>query len=755
MTNSSVFAPPQPSTDGKVIHLNPNPFAELWRLGYRRIIPVIPPNAPLMPQSHLAKRVDAGKDPRGKCPGVRWPSGLWSGMDWIKHETTEHDLIRWAAMGANQGVKLGQGLGCFDVDLTNEAHARIVKKLLDERHPGLPVRVGRYPKALYPFRTDLDLPYMRMTVGPQTESGAGDRVEVLSEGKQFVAGGTHPFTRQPFQWPRPLVPFERLPYISRAQVEALLEEIGTLLPEASKVHADRIGNEDAPNQESLRVRSLDALRAAVEATPNDAESFATRESYLAWGYAIKASTAPEQWPETFDIFWDWCARWTGGVNEHDVVEADWLRMRPPFRRGWEWLSTTAEKLSGGRWSRWSEWLEQPQETPESLFGDYGLGDPKDNEQARESGGPLETMAATSLVGIEPPPQGWIVEDWVPAKQVTSWGGPGGDGKSLLLMQLAAATATGTSFLGFAPTEPMKTLFITAEDEKDELLRRLKGLEVSKLDTEPSVYCDNLTLCSLDGEDAVIASASRKDGLLAPTTVFKRLQATIEKIQPELLILDTLADMFGGEENNRVHARQFIGLLRKLVKNYNLTIILIYHPSLSGIQSGSGAAGNTAWRNSVRSSVYQSRIYDQDQQHEPDPDARILQLKKSNRSRGGSELKIRYASGRFELDNDRNKPEAIVTREAQLAELFWTLFDRATAAGREPSCVARSSAYAPPLLKRFDTDGEATVMELEQTMDRLMAAGRLVAVRTGPPSRHRETLRRAEPVDAPHEDSLFD
>ncbi|HKN31287.1 MAG TPA: hypothetical protein VJY34_26775, partial [Roseiarcus sp.] len=48
-----------------------------------------------------------------------------------------------------------------------------------------------------------------------------------------------------------------------------------------------------------------------------------------------------------------------------------------------------------------------------------------------------------------------------------------------------------------------------------------------------------------------------------------IRAEIEERRPNLLVLDTLADLFGGDEIKRPHARQFISLLRGLAIEFSL------------------------------------------------------------------------------------------------------------------------------------------------------------------------------------------
>ena len=71
----------------------------------------------------------------------------------------------------------------------------------------------------------------------------------------------------------------------------------------------------------------------------------------------------------------------------------------------------------------------------------------------------------------------------------------------------------------------------------------------------------------------------------------------------LIALDTAADMFGGNENDRSQVRQFIGLLRGLAITPMPACCWRSHPSLSGINTDSGLSGSTGWHNSVRSRLY--------------------------------------------------------------------------------------------------------------------------------------------------------
>jgi RecA-family ATPase len=63
---------------------------------------------------------------------------------------------------------------------------------------------------------------------------------------------------------------------------------------------------------------------------------------------------------------------------------------------------------------------------------------------------------------------------------------------------------------------------------------------------------DLHLRSLAGEDALLATLSRsRDGTLCPSSLFEEIKRYAIEIEPVLIVLDTLADLYPGDENNRM------------------------------------------------------------------------------------------------------------------------------------------------------------------------------------------------------------
>src|SRR5262249_22683555 len=136
-----------------------------------------------------------------------------------------------------------------------------------------------------------------------------------------------------------------------------------------------------------------------------------------------------------------------------------------------------------------------------------------------------------------------------------------------------------------------------------------------------------------GHDAILGYPNRND-LIRPTPLLTELEEMAREICPKMIALDTSADIFGGNEISRTQVRQFISLLRKLAIVSNSAVIIAVHPSLTGINTGSGLSGSTAWHNSVRSRAYfrkadEGETDDDGGDNKPDTGLRQLDFMKNN------------------------------------------------------------------------------------------------------------------------------
>ena len=338
------------------------------------------------------------------------------------------------------------------------------------------------------------------------------------------------------------------------------------------------------------------------------------------------------------------------------------------------------------------------------------------------------FCAASLTGKVVPPRGWLVQDLVPSRTVTLLGGDGGTGKSLLALQLACAVAKGGAWIGRSVAQG-GALFISAEDDEDELHRRL--VDVARASGITLDNLKGLTLRSLAGEDALLATLDRSGGVLRTSPLFSEIDRRISEDCPALVVLDTLADLFPGNENDRAQARHFIGILRGIANRHGCAVLLLAHPSLSGLNTGSGTSGSTAWNNSVRSRLYLDRMAD-------NPDGRLLSTKKANYWRIGEQISMTWRNGVFVADSILG-PNGKIADEAKAEHVFLRLLDDFTKEGRTVKS-AQAHGYAP---KAFAASGRTegiSKQALHAAMERLFARGAIVETLGGHSSPSKQTLR---------------
>lgn len=352
-----------------------------------------------------------------------------------------------------------------------------------------------------------------------------------------------------------------------------------------------------------------------------------------------------------------------------------------------------------------------------------------------------TVSAMGLAGIPIPTRLWVLEGLIPSRTITSLYGDGGTGKSLLSIQLAICLATGSPFLGM-PVKKHRVFAVYCEDDHDELHRRIDSvLHGVKKDYDDLAFFEYE---SWVGSDTVLMDFKHGKGALSSR--FEQLEQKISLLRPDVLILDTAADLFGGNENSRTEVRQFIaGCLGRLTKNYNLTIILLAHPSVAGLRDGTGTGGNTAWNNSVRSRLYLERA-GKDDDAPADNDLRILSSKKANYGSIGHEIKMWYRNGYFLPDIQQTR---VVMDKGEIAEeKFLTLLDVFDAQGRPSSGSKNATNYAPKIFaKSPDADG-IKQKDFERAMESLFSRGAIKMMEYGKPSKKSKKLVRVkEPVES--------
>lgn len=539
-------------------------FAAVHALGYNSV-PIIPHDAEISERSSLFKRVGTNQDSRGKAVGVRGQDGKWHGFDWINYAADANDLQRWQRMGAGIGIRTSDLLAAIDADTLNKAHATTIQDLTYKRLGVLPTRVGRWPKVLYLVRLSAPMKYTRIEFGERNEKNQlTSRVEILAEGRQFVAHGLHPVTKAPYVWPIPLVALDQLPVVEPADLLALLEDLRAILPAATPIITE--GSDAEINQASLR-GDLEKVRAAVAATPNTSAAFGTREAYRDFGYAIKAAL-PDHPGEALEIFQEWCARWQDGENDPDVVEADWRRMKPPYRRGANWLYELAEQHGGDAFKRVDAWFDVIPDEPKSLFAL--------TEQTKPDAVPYR-LDPTPYIFPDPasiPPRQWVYGDHYIRGFVSATVAPGGLGKSSLTIAEALAMASGKPLLGAKPHGRFRVWLWNGEDPRDELDRRIAAAMRHYGLTADDIG-DRLLVDSGMEQEIVLAKEAR-DGAMIVEPVAGALISAIQRRAIDVFVADPFVSSHKVSENDNGAIDLVVKRWGKIAFETRASIELVHH-----------------------------------------------------------------------------------------------------------------------------------------------------------------------------------
>jgi RecA-family ATPase len=380
--------------------------------------------------------------------------------------------------------------------------------------------------------------------------------------------------------------------------------------------------------------------------------------------------------------------------------------------------------------------------PPASEDDYGAHAPSgpfeiaEPERERRDGTPTaptfrRVINPADWEGKPVPARKWIVPDVIPDETVSILSGDGSGGKSLLSLQLGAARALGKEWIGLLP-EPGRTLILSAEDDEDEMQRRLE--DIRKFYGARMADLADMRLVDLVGEDSVLGELMK--GRILPTPMYRALDAFMTDFRPGLVVLDVLADMFAGDENSRPQAREFIGLLKRLARKHKCAFLLLAHPSLNGMATGAGTSGSTGWSNSVRSRLYLQGAKASDGS-EPDKNLRSLEVKKSNYGPANMSLMLEWKNGLFVPVHGPTGLDKLAL-DAKAEGVFIDLLKEFGSQGRNVS-ANKGTSFAPAVFAKEDAARGIRKEDLERAMGRLLKVKAIKVEQFGPPSHSRTKL----------------
>lgn len=334
---------------------------------------------------------------------------------------------------------------------------------------------------------------------------------------------------------------------------------------------------------------------------------------------------------------------------------------------------------------------------------------------------------------EPPPRvSWVAHNLIPRGDVSSLGGDGGSGKTMLALQLATAMARGASDWLGAVVEPAPVVFLSGEEPEDEIRRR-----VDRIAARQGFDCDDLADLHFwfptDVAGCTFATPG-PGGVMQATPLFRSIEAAVCSLRPGLVVLDNVAAVFAGNQNDRVMVRTFVNLWRGMARAAGCGVLLLDHPSLSGMQNGTGRGGNMDWRNSVRAALHLKAAEDK---ADADRGVRVFEHLKSNYAPLQPAQRLEWIDGVLSIEGTAS-PHQRAAQNAQADEKFIEHLETRKRLGRDVSDKAGRN-YAPKIFEEMEGDGGYTKRKFAEAMERLFIGGKIELEPIGPPSDNKKRI----------------
>ena len=311
---------------------------------------------------------------------------------------------------------------------------------------------------------------------------------------------------------------------------------------------------------------------------------------------------------------------TGGMNDGLIVNL---------------LRGLMQAADGPRDDRWKARFDDIPRAVSTAREKYGQGDSPPKGEPDQDDLTFIDITLTPL-----PEREWLVTDRIPACNVTIFSGEGSGGKSIIALMLSTTVVIPQlEWLGLIPAHG-QVIYLSCEDDKLEICRRLDKIADHYGTTRDDLEAAGLHVITRVGQDATL-SAPDREGQMRTTKLFEQLRQQAVAIKPKLIVIDTSADVFAGNEVDRVQVSQFINQLRGLAITADAAVVLTSHPSLKGLESGSGLSGSTVG-NRPRARIFLKSVDEEDAD-----DEREIEFKKNNCGPKGETIRLFWNDGVFQ------------------------------------------------------------------------------------------------------------
>jgi hypothetical protein len=211
-------------------------------------------------------------------------------------------------------------------------------------------------------------------------------------------------------------------------------------------------------------------------------------------------------------------------------------------------------------------------------------------EARRQGGKTNGSTAPALwIGTDPwheadiPLRPWVAPGYALRGAVTIVAGPPSAMKSSLMLAWACAVALGCEHGDFRPRAPGTVILYNVEDDRDEQRRRLSAA-LRQFDALPADIHGRVITTGPVGVGTLL-NVDTETGFIHETPVMQALRVLLREHEPDMLIVDPLAELHTAPENDNTALRGVIACLRALAAEFDMAVVILHHTRKGGVMPG--------------------------------------------------------------------------------------------------------------------------------------------------------------------------
>lgn len=198
-----------------------------------------------------------------------------------------------------------------------------------------------------------------------------------------------------------------------------------------------------------------------------------------------------------------------------------------------------------------------------------------------------------------PPRGWLLGNTFCRKFISSLIATGGTGKTAIRIAQALSMTTGRSLTGEHVFRRARVLFVSLEDDRDELRRRVRAammhFGISRADVKGWLF-----LASITGKQWKLATAA-KNGDVHRAQLAERLERVIVRHKINAVILDPFVKSHGVPENDNGAVDQVVAILAQIAIDHDCAVDAPHHTNKTPSDPGNAnsARGASSFKDAGR------------------------------------------------------------------------------------------------------------------------------------------------------------